>query len=67
MLKARDIMTKDVVSVKKDTPIYEAVDFLRKNDITGMPVVEDDMTLGRGIVVGILSRPDVIEYILEQR
>ena len=50
MLKARDIMTENAVSVKEDTPIYEAVKLLVEHNISDMPVVEDDMTL-----VGILS------------
>ena len=55
MLTAGDFMTKNVVSVKKDTPIYEALELLRKNDITGMPVIEDDMTL-----VGVITEKDVL-------
>ena len=55
MLKVRDVMTKDVVSVKKDTPIYEAMEIMRKEDITGMPVIEDDMTL-----VGVITEKDVL-------
>jgi len=53
--KVKDIMTKEVVSAKPDTPIYEAVKLLRKNEITGLPIVEDDMTL-----VGILTEKDVL-------
>ena len=48
-------MTKDVISVKRQTPIYEAVELLVKNKITGIPVVEDDMTLA-----GILTEKDVL-------
>jgi CBS domain-containing protein len=48
-------MTKEVVSVRKETPIYEAVKLMRKNAITGMPVVEEDMTL-----VGVLTEKDVL-------
>lgn len=55
MVKARDIMTTDVVWVKRQTPIYEAIELLRKNDITGMPVVKNDMTL-----VGVITEKDVI-------
>jgi len=55
MLNVKDVMTKDVVSVKKDTPIYEAMELMRKNDITGMPVIEDDMTL-----VGVITEKDVL-------
>jgi len=42
MLKAKDIMTGEVISVKKDAPIFEAVELLAENSITGVPVVEDD-------------------------
>jgi CBS domain-containing protein len=55
MLKAKDIMTKQVISVRKDTPVLEAVELLWKHDITGIPVVEDDMTL-----VGVLTEKDVL-------
>jgi len=58
MLKAKDIMTKDVIAVKKDTPIYEAAELLREKHITGVPVVEDDMTL-----TGVLSEKDVISLL----
>lgn len=50
-----DLMTKDVISVKKETPIYEALMFLRKHDITGMPVIDDDM-----IVVGMITEKDAL-------
>lgn len=55
MLKAKDIMTKEVITVTKDTPVFEAVELLWKNNITGVPVVEDDMTL-----VGVLTEKDVL-------
>ena len=56
MLKAGDFMTKNVVSVKRNTPIFEALELLRKNDITGMPVIDDDMTL-----VGIITEKDILK------
>ncbi len=55
MLKAKDIMTKDVISVRRETPILQAIELLIKNEITGMPVVEDDMTL-----VGIITEKDAL-------
>jgi len=55
MLKTKDIMTKKVICIKKDTHIVEAIRLMSTNNITGIPVVEDDMTL-----VGILSEQDVI-------
>jgi CBS domain-containing protein len=58
MLKAKDIMAEDMIVVKKDTPIYEAIWLLREKHITGVPVVEDDMTL-----IGVLSEKDVINLL----
>ncbi len=55
MLKAKEIMTTDVISVKRETPIYEAMELLINNEITGMPVVDDDMTL-----VGVISEKDCL-------
>ncbi len=55
MLKTKDIMNKKVICVKKDTPVVEAIRLMSTNNITGVPVVEDDMTL-----VGILSEQDVL-------
>ena len=61
LLKAKDVMTENVISVRKETPIREAVVLLVKHNITGIPVVEDDMTL-----VGILSEKDVLTLIYGQ-
>ncbi len=55
MLKVKHIMTENIISVKKDTPIYEAVELLVKHNFSGMPVVDDDMNL-----VGVLSEKDLI-------
>jgi CBS domain-containing protein len=55
MLQAKDIMTKEVICIKKDTPIFEAIQLMANNNITGIPVVEDDLTL-----VGMLSEQDVL-------
>ena len=54
-LKAKDIMTKQVITVRTYTPTFEALELLGKNDITGIPVVEDDMTL-----VGIVTEKDLL-------
>jgi len=60
-LKAKDIMTANVIGVTKETPIYQAIALLSKHNITGIPVVEDDMTL-----VGILSEKDVLTLVYGQ-
>ena len=55
MLEAKDIMTKQVICIKKETPIFDALKLMSTNNITGIPVVEEDMTL-----VGMLSEQDVL-------
>jgi len=51
----RDIMTKEVISVTKNTPIYEALELFAKQDVSGLPVIDNDMTL-----IGIVSEKDVL-------
>ncbi len=58
MLKAKDIMTKDVICVKKDAPIYECLELMTKHKITSIPVVKDDMSL-----VGVISEKDVLHLL----
>lgn len=55
MFKAKHIMTKDVISVRKDTPIYQCLELMAKHKVAGIPVVEDDMSL-----VGFISEKDVL-------
>lgn len=55
MLEAKEIMTKQVICIRKETPIFEALKLMATNNITGIPVVEEDMTL-----VGMLSEQDVL-------
>ncbi len=58
MFKTKDIMTKEVICVRKDTPIDEAIQIMVNNSITGVPVVEEDMAL-----VGILSEQNVLRLL----
>ncbi len=55
MLKAKEIMTKDLITAKVDTPIYDVLELIAKHGISGLPVVKDDMTL-----VGVVSEKDVL-------
>ena len=48
-------MTTDIIAVKKHTPVNRVIEILLENDITGLPVVNDDMTLA-----GIISEKDVL-------
>ena len=58
-MQAREIMTEEVICVRKDTPVMEAIELMASKHITGIPVVEDDMTL-----IGILSEQDVLRLCL---
>jgi CBS domain-containing protein len=55
MLKGKDIMTREVVSVRGNASVEEALELLLENKISGIPVVEEDMTL-----VGIVTEKDLL-------
>lgn len=56
MLTARQIMTPEVVTVKKTASIEELVELFVKHKVNGIPVVDD-----QGKVVGIVTEGDLIE------
>jgi CBS domain-containing protein len=60
MFKAKTVMTTDILFVKRRTPIYEAMRILVDKNITGLPVVNDDMTLA-----GIISEKDVLKLLYD--
>lgn len=51
----RDIMVKEVITVKKDASVEELSELLVKNKISGVPVVDDN-----GKLVGIATEGDLI-------
>lgn len=55
MLNASDIMTTDVITVKKDTSLKDLAKILYKNHINGVPVVDND-----GLLLGIICESDLI-------
>ena len=62
MLTAKHIMNKDVITVGKDTPIYQCMELMVENRITGIPVVEDDMR-----PVGMISEKDILHFFNNQQ
>ncbi len=52
---AKDIMTKKVITVGKNTSIEEVIKVLVDNEISGVPVLEEDDCL-----VGLVSEGDLI-------
>ena len=55
MLKAKDIMTTEVITVYPDTEITQAASLLIKKHINGLPVVDSD-----GLLRGIICQSDLI-------
>ncbi len=55
MLTAKDIMTKDVVTVKPETSLEDLASLLLKHQISGVPVVDN-----AGALYGIVTEKDLI-------
>ena len=55
-LEVKDIMIKDVITVKEDALLEEAATLLRKNDIGCLPVVDDNNSL-----LGIITHNDIFD------
>lgn len=55
MFETKAIMSTDVVSVKKDTPVGRVIEIMVENDVTGVPVINGDGTL-----VGIVTEKNIL-------
>lgn len=58
-LKVKNIMSRNPVTICKDTTIEEAVRLMVENDLSCLPVMED------GFLVGIVSKSDLFKILLE--
>ncbi|MHC4636223.1 MAG: CBS domain-containing protein [Planctomycetota bacterium] len=56
MFKANDIMTRTVITVCPEMPIYDAVRIFTDRNITGLPVVDANLNL-----IGLLNEKDVLK------
>ncbi len=56
MLQARDIMTKEVITVSPETLVSELTKILAGKNFGGLPVVDAD-----GRLVGIVTQSDLVE------
>lgn len=54
-MKARDIMTREVITVSSDASVREAIALLARHAITSLPVLAED-----GAVIGIVSEVDLL-------
>jgi len=57
-MKARDVMTKQVITVSSDLSIRKLIQLLITERISGVPVVDD-----AGEVVGIISERDILKAV----
>lgn len=55
MFHAKDIMTKEVSTVRQDAKITDVIRLLAQKRITGVPVVSDDMRL-----LGVVTEKDIL-------
>lgn len=55
MVKAKDIMQTNLITINKEANIAEVINILAKNKITGLPVTDENMKM-----LGIISEKDVL-------
>ena len=56
MLKAKDVMTTDVITVRRETSVRDLALLFTERRISSVPVVDDN-----GELIGIVSESDLIE------
>ena len=56
MTIAQDIMTSDLITIKEDTHVRDAIKLILEKRISGLPVVREDMSLA-----GIVSEKDFLQ------
>ena len=58
MFKATETMTRDLITVTEETPVYDAMKILVDSSITGLPVVSSDNHL-----LGMVSEKDMLSLL----
>lgn len=53
-----DIMTKDLIVVSPDSTVFLAAKIMKENKVNRLPVVDNED------VVGIITRGDVLQYMI---
>ena len=59
-LLAKHVMTCGLLTVRRNTPVYTAMEIIANGNITGLPVVDDSMKL-----VGIVSEKDLLKLLCD--
>jgi len=60
-ITAGDIMAPDLVTVKENTGVFEAIQYMRAKGVRRLPVINDS-----GGLVGILTLDDLLEILAEE-
>ena len=55
MLKIKDIMTKEVITVKKTTSLMDALKLMKDNNIRHLPIIDESQKL-----INFISHRDII-------
>jgi CBS domain-containing protein len=53
-MKASDVMTRDVITVRRETSVTNAIRLMLENNVSGLPVLDN------GKVIGILTEGDLL-------
>ncbi len=61
MFSAKSIMCEEIISVKKDTHIYDAMRLLLEKKVSGLPVVDKNRNLE-----GVISEKDMLNLLMEK-
>ena len=61
-MKVSEIMSRNVITIKKDTSIEEIAHILTENNISGVPVVDDE-----NHVIGMVTQKDLLYRDIEPR
>lgn len=61
VLRAKDIMQRDIVTVREDSDVWAVARELIEHGITGAPVVN-----AQGDLVGVISQTDLVRYLRDQ-
>jgi len=61
LLTARDIMTSDLLTIRKSADLADAAELMTKHKISGLPVTD------KGKLVGIITKSDIIRAVAHEK
>lgn len=60
-LTVEKVMTRDILTVRPDTPILDAAEIMLEKKISGLPVVDGDS------IVGVITESDIFRMLVKSR